>query len=42
MMPRPFVDVCMKAGEYVLTHGWVPIKDPYSFTTADHDDIAHG
>src|SRR5712691_2062602 len=31
----------LKTGEYVLTHGWVPIKDPYSFIAADHDYVAH-
>jgi len=31
----------LKTGEYVLKNGWVPIKDPYSFTAADHDYVAH-
>lgn len=31
----------LKTGEYVLTNGWVPIKDPYSFMAADHDYVAH-
>jgi len=30
----------LKTGEYVLAH-WVPHKDPYSFTAADHDYVAH-
>jgi hypothetical protein len=31
----------LKTGEYVLRNGWVPIKDPYSFTASDHDYVAH-
>jgi hypothetical protein len=33
--------VHLKTGEYVLRQGWVPIKDPYSFTAAEHEFIAH-
>jgi hypothetical protein len=31
----------LRTGEYVLATGWPPIKDPYSFTAADHDYVAH-
>jgi hypothetical protein len=31
----------LKTGEFVLENGWVPDKDPYSFTAADKDYIAH-
>jgi hypothetical protein len=31
----------LKTGEYVLSSGWFPIKDPYSFIAADHDYVAH-
>jgi tetratricopeptide (TPR) repeat protein len=31
----------LKTGEYVLQTGWVPLKDPYSFTAADHAYVAH-
>jgi hypothetical protein len=31
----------LKTGEYVLTNGSVPEKDPYSFIAADRDYIAH-
>jgi len=31
----------LKTGEYVLKNGWVPLKDPYSFTASDHDYVAH-
>jgi hypothetical protein len=31
----------LKTGEYVLTTGWVPLKDPYSFIAADHDYVAY-
>ncbi len=31
----------LKTGEYVLTNGWVPQTDPYSFIAADRDYVAH-
>jgi hypothetical protein len=31
----------LKTGQYVLSSGWVPIKDPYSLIAANHDYVAH-
>jgi tetratricopeptide (TPR) repeat protein len=35
------VFILLKTGEYVLTHGWVPARDTFSFTASDHVAVAH-
>jgi len=35
------VFILLKTGEYVLSHGWVPLKDTFSFTAAGRDAVAH-